>query len=192
VPWFPTPFCHSPKEPESAGLGIARRPHRLLVLGQRYDAAGGQPHGPVAAGRSPGLGLLAEAQVRSDNPALPAFPPGQGQGARPPQSRIWFARARIALRKANGAAVPPANRALEISMERTPAAYYRSGNAHLLLSNPTVPLAALRARLGAAQRLSGMATTPGPWCSKYRAGRRDQKAIERFGRRCREDQCTGR
>ncbi len=177
----PYTFLPSSKELESAGLGIAQAASRLLRLGQAEDAARLASLTVQLLPDDPrGWVLLAEAQLRSDNPALASISLARAKELDPRNPGIWFAQGSIALRQGQPEqAVGLLQQGLKFDGKNA-GAYFDLGNAHLLLSNPNGALAAfgraseLRKDFWEAINNQGLVL--------YELGRRDQ-AIERW-RRC--------
>jgi tetratricopeptide (TPR) repeat protein len=149
APWSPAqalvPYAYVPQEGEleAAGLGIAQAASRLLQLGQADDAARlaaltvrllpDDPRGWV---------LLAEAQLRSDQPqeALKAL--SEAKRLAPANAGIWFAEGSLALRTGKPAdAIGLLQKGLALD-GRNAGAWFDLGNARILLNQPGPALVA--------------------------------------------------
>jgi len=184
---IPYVYLPSSKELEASGLGIAQAATRLLRLGQAEDAARLAGLTVQLLPNDPrGWVLLAEAQLRSNQPKQASVSLARAKDLDPRNPGIWFAQGSIALREGQpGEAVGLLQQGLKFDGKNA-GAYFDLGNAHLLLSDPKAALAAfgrasdLRKDFWEAINNQGLVL--------YEIGRQDQ-AIERW-RRCLEINTT--
>ncbi|MDA0717249.1 MAG: tetratricopeptide repeat protein [Cyanobacteria bacterium] len=130
------PYVYVPQrqELESAGLGIAQAAARLLRLGQARDAARLAVLTVQLLPEDPrGWVLLAEAQLRSNQPERAAISLAKAKKLDPRNPGIWFAEGSLALRDGKpNEAIGLLEQGLKLD-KRNAGAYFDLGNARILL-----------------------------------------------------------
>lgn len=139
------PYVYLPQEQEleGAGMGIAQAAGRLLQLGQAEDAA------RLAAltvqllpDDARGWVLLAEAQLRSEQPLEAGRSLARAKQLAPANAGIWFAEGALALRAGKPSeAVGLLLQGLRLE-QKNAGAWFDLGNARLLLNDPKAALVA--------------------------------------------------
>jgi cytochrome c-type biogenesis protein CcmH/NrfG len=137
------PFVYLPpaKDLEGAGLGIAQAATRLLRLGQAEDAARlAELTVRLIPNDVRGWILLAEAEVRSENPGKALVALSRAKQLEPGNAGIWLAEGSLALRNSKPSqALPLLRKGLELD-PRNSGAYFDLGNAQILLNDPAQAL----------------------------------------------------
>ncbi|SBO44111.1 tetratricopeptide repeat protein [Cyanobium sp. NIES-981] len=139
------PYVYVPQSEElqGAGLGIAQAAARLLRLGQAEDAARLAALTVQLLPADPrGWMLLAEAQLRSSQLKAAAGSLAKAKELDPGNAGIWFAEGSLALRDGRAEqAIDLLQQGLRLD-RRNASAYFDLGNAHILLSQPSLALKA--------------------------------------------------
>jgi tetratricopeptide (TPR) repeat protein len=139
----PYVFLPSAKGLQDAGLGIAEEAVQLLRMGQpEYAARLAQLTVRLLPNDPRGWVLLAEAQLRDNNPKEAINALARAKRLDPNNPDIWFAEGALALRNGKASdALTLIQKGLQFN-GRNAGAYFDLGNAHILLNQPEPALKA--------------------------------------------------